>query len=251
MTDTYYGTEMNRPHQAAEEANRGIGGVRVAIVTDNEDEEDLGRVKLEYPWRDEDDESYWARIATDMTGDDYGTYYLPEVEDEVLVAFENGDIHNPIVIGSLWNGNRKPPEDNSDGENDIRMIKTRSGHVVEFNDEDDGAVRIETAGGHEVVMDDDKESIKLTDMGGNTIEMDGKGDEISIDAGDTISLSAQTIEIAADMDVEIEGGTGVEIEAGAQMEIESGGMLDIESTGLLGVQSSAIVDIDGALIQLN
>lgn len=250
MTDTYYGMEMNRPHQAAEEANRGIGGVRVAIVTDNEDEEDLGRVKLEYPWRDEDDESYWARIATDMTGDDYGTYYLPEVEDEVLVAFENGDIHNPIVLGSLWSGKRKPPEDNGDGENDIRMIKTRSGHIVEFNDEDDGSVCIETAGGHEILMDDDSETITIEDSGGNVIEM-VEGDDISIEAGDTISLSAQTIEIEGDMDVEIEGGTGVEIEAGAQMEIESGGMMDIESTGIMDISSAAIVDIDGSLIQLN
>ena len=87
---------MSQPHHTEAETDTKIAGVRVAVVRDNEDPEDIGRVKLEYPWRDADDESHWARIATEMTGDDYGTYYLPEVGDEV----EAGKRYGLIRFGS-------------------------------------------------------------------------------------------------------------------------------------------------------
>src|SRR5204862_7721429 len=95
-----------------------------------------GRVKVRFPWLSNDDESRWARVAATMAGNDRGVYLLPEVEDEVLVAFEHGDISFPYVVGSLWNGKDAPPATNDDGKNNIRVIKSRSGHVVRLNDED-------------------------------------------------------------------------------------------------------------------
>ena len=245
---------MNTPHYTEEESNSGIGGVRVAIVRDNEDPENLGRVKLEFPWRDADDESYWARIATDMTGDEYGTYYLPEIGDEVLVGFENGDIHNPIVIGSLWSGNRPPPETNDDGENDIRAIETRSGHRIEFDDnEQEGAVRIETNAGHEIVLDDDSgsESIRLEDKSGNVVEMDSVDNAVSISAKQEISLQAPTIELSADGEVNIESNGTVDISGDAQTDVSSKGQLNLESNGLMGIDATGMLTIRGAMIQLN
>jgi len=118
-----------------EDKNKNIiHGVVVGIVTNNKDPEDLGRIKVNFPWRGIQDESIWARIATLMAGQDRGSYFLPEIGDEVLVSFEHGDIHQPYVIGSLWNGQDKPPETNSDGKNNNRLIKSRSGHKFIFND---------------------------------------------------------------------------------------------------------------------
>ena len=87
-------------------------GVAGAIVTDNMDPDMLGRVKVRFPWLDSDsavDDTYWARLVVPMTGSGRGSWYLPEVGDEVLVAFEHGDIRRPIVIGGFWNGSNQPP----------------------------------------------------------------------------------------------------------------------------------------------
>src|SRR5262245_16193614 len=111
-----------------------IYGVVSGIVTNNQDPDKLGRVKVRFPWLSESDESWWARVATPMAGKDRGAYFLPEVDDEVLVAFEHGQVDHPFVIGCLWNGKDDAPESNADGENNHRTIKSRSGHVLRFND---------------------------------------------------------------------------------------------------------------------
>ena len=113
-----------------------IFGVVVGIVTNNQDPEGLGRVKVKIPCLSDVDESFWARVAAPMAGKRRGTYFLPEVDDEVLVAFEHGDVRFPYVLGALWNGKMPRPSTNNDGKNNVRMIKSRSGHVVKLNDED-------------------------------------------------------------------------------------------------------------------
>ena len=107
-------------------------GVVVGIVTNNQDPENLHRVKVQFPWLDGSTESHWARVATPMAGKNRGLYFLPEVDDEVLVAFEHGSIDFPCVIGSLWNGKDTPPESNSDRQNNNRALAfaQRSYHPV-------------------------------------------------------------------------------------------------------------------------
>ena len=107
-----------------------ISGVVVGVVTNTQDPAGLGRVKVKFPWLSDSEESFWARVATPMAGKGRGFYFLPEVEDEVLMAFEHGDARFPYVLGALWNGQDKPPESNEDGKNNIRSIKSRSGHVI-------------------------------------------------------------------------------------------------------------------------
>jgi uncharacterized protein involved in type VI secretion and phage assembly len=115
-----------------------VFGVVVGVVTNNQDPDKLGRVKVRFPWLSQDDESYWARIAVLMAGNNRGAWFLPEVDDEVLVAFEHGDVRMPYVLGALWNGVDAPPRDNSDGKNNQRVIRSRSGHELVFNDDSDG-----------------------------------------------------------------------------------------------------------------
>ena len=83
-------------------------GVVVGVVTNNQDPDGMHRVKVHFPWLSDDVESNWARVAAPMAGGNRGVYFLPEVDDEVLVAFEHGKVDHPYVIGSLWNQQDRP-----------------------------------------------------------------------------------------------------------------------------------------------
>jgi uncharacterized protein involved in type VI secretion and phage assembly len=123
------------PETESESRAGKIFGVVVGVVTNNQDPEKMGRVKVRFPWLNETDESHWARVATLMAGKDRGTWFLPEVDDEVLVAFGHGDVRFPYVVGALWNGVDTPPRDNDDGKNNERVVKSRLGHELIFGDE--------------------------------------------------------------------------------------------------------------------
>lgn len=184
-----------------------IYGVVVGIVTNNKDEEGLGRIKVKIPRLSGDDESYWARVVSFMAGKERGAVFLPEVDDEVLVAFEHGDMAMPYIIGALWNGVDVPPETNSDGENNIRVIKSRSGHVIRLNDKDG------------------EEQIEIMDKTGkNFITISTKDNKITITSDKDIELSAKNGKISLDAtDVEIKSSAGTKIEASANLDLKASG----------------------------
>lgn len=182
-----------------------------AIVTNNKDPDNLGRVKVKYPWGDETNESYWARVAVPMSGDGYGSYFIPEVEDEVLVAFVNGDVTSPIIIGSLWNQSDLPPQNNSDGKNNMREIQSRSGHRITFDDNSENRsekVEIVSSSGHTITLDDTSGSEKITieDKSGNSIEMDAAQNKIAISSMMEVSIDAAKITINASGELVLKGG---------------------------------------------
>ena len=189
----------------------GPSGVMAGIVTNNQDPAGLGRVRVRFPVREGKDDSCWARIATLMAGKERGSFFLPEVDDEVLVAFERGNAKHPYVIGGLWNSEDKPPETNSDGKNNIRKIRSRSGHEIVFNDDDEGQqekVVIQTKGGHVITLDDssDKEKLEIKDnTGNNSITIDSTQNAIEISSARKLSLRSQLIEIDADATLKIRG----------------------------------------------
>jgi uncharacterized protein involved in type VI secretion and phage assembly len=178
-------------------------GVAAGLVTNNQDPEGLGRVKIRFPWISDDNETDWVRIATLMAGGERGSFFLPEVEDEVLVAFEHGDINHPYVIGALWNGVDKPPETNRDGQNNIRKIKSRSGHEFIFNDDNTAMqekIEIHTNSGHKIVLDDSagQEKIEIVDKtGGNKINIDSVQNSITIESALQLKIKATIVEIEA------------------------------------------------------
>ena len=104
-----------------------------AKVTDNKDPSGRVRVRVSFHQFSENNQGPWARVATLAAGAGSGTVFLPEVGDDVLVAFEQGDIDRPIVLGGLWDGQKKPPETNADGKNNVQMIKTKAGHLIKFD----------------------------------------------------------------------------------------------------------------------
>ena len=189
-----------------------INGVVIGIVTNNNDPENLGRIRVKFPWLSNEDESDWARVASLMAGKDRGIYILPEIDDEVLVVFEHGDINMPYVIGSLWNGKDVPPETNSDGKNNIRMIKSRSGHVIRIDD---------TNG---------KEKIEIVDKTEkNIISIDAKDNKISIISDKDIEISAPHGKITIDaQDIEIRSSAATKIESAADMDVKASGNTNIK-----------------------
>lgn len=200
-----------------------IQGVAVAEVTNNKDPKEWGRVKVKYRWRENSPESEWARVAVLAGGKDRGTAWIPEVGDEVLVAFDKGDIDHPFVLGGLWNGVDVPPETNQDGENNTKLIRTRSGHQVKFFDKDlEQSIEIKTQGGHVLLMDDKlgEAQIEIKDSSGNNkITIKTLENSLTIESGLNLKLKSQTIDI------------------------EAGASLNIKATGSLSIQ--------GALVRIN
>ena len=149
---------MNMMANVARETDQETGGVvkglAIAVVTQNQDPDNLCRVKVSFPWHDKPSESYWARLATPMAGSDRGLVVIPEVGDEVLVAFEREDLRFPYVLGGLWNGKEKPPRFNGDGKNDERIFQSRKKHYLLFKDGAQGAVEIAHEKGRKIVFDD-------------------------------------------------------------------------------------------------
>ena len=193
-------------------------GVAAGIVTNNHDPDGFGRVKIKFPWLSEDNETGWVRIATFMAGKERGSFFLPEVGDEVLVAFGHGDINHPYVIGALWNEKDRPPETNSDGKNNIRKLRSRSGHEIIFNDDNttkNEKIEIHTNAKHKIILDDSAggEKIEIVDKtGNNKITIDSVQNSINIESTMQLKIKSQVIEIEA-------GGT-MTIKAGAVLTLQ-------------------------------
>ena len=198
------------------QANRSNGhrmyGVAVGLVIDNKDPQALGRVRLKLPALSDDEIGHWARIAVLMAGADRGTFFPPEVGDEVLVAFEHGDVARPYVLGGLWNGQDKPPETNADGKNNLRLVKSRSGHLIRLDDSD-GAEKIEIvdkSGGNSITIDTANNAITITSAA-----------DVTIDAPQgTLKLSAQTIEISSSANTEVKAQGNLTLEASGTTTLE-------------------------------
>jgi uncharacterized protein involved in type VI secretion and phage assembly len=180
-------------------------GVVTGVVTNNQDPEKLGRVKVRFPWLADEQESPWARVAAPMAGQERGLWLLPEVDDEVLVAFEHGDPRFPCVLGALWSRNAPPPETNEDGKNARRQLRSRSGHLVRLDDAE-GEEKIEIVDGSgksSIVIATKDNSITLTCEGDLTLESTGgklvlKAKGMEIASQDAVRLEAQgDVELAA------------------------------------------------------
>jgi uncharacterized protein involved in type VI secretion and phage assembly len=232
-----------------------IQGVTTAKVTNNEDPEGLGRVKVTYPFRDTADESSWARVVTEMASTEYGTFFLPEPGDEVLVAFEDGKIEHPVVIGSLYNGKRPPPYDNGDGNNEIRAVTSRNEHKLEFDDASTGGtVTIETSAGHTITLDDSagSETVTIEDKtGSNRMEMDSNAGEVSVSADEKISLDAKKIELSATKKVDISSNSKVTVSGNGEVDVSGSTNLKLSSGANGKLECGAILEVKGALVKIN
>jgi uncharacterized protein involved in type VI secretion and phage assembly len=197
------------PRETTLESGGTAKGVAVAVVRENKDDSGLGRVKVSYPWYSEQRESYWARVATAMAGKQRGTYFIPEVGDEVLVAFDRGDLRFPYVIGCLWNGSDKSPAINDDGKNNLRVIRTRKGHKLTFDDGDQGLVQLELNDGKMLSIDD--HGMRLDDKKGNSVVINSDDGAITVQAAQRLSLKGVQVSIEASGTIDIKAGATLSI----------------------------------------
>jgi uncharacterized protein involved in type VI secretion and phage assembly len=185
----------------------------IGIVTDNKDPSKLGRVKLKIPILSDQDSTYWCPIIMLGAGKNRGWFFIPEKDDEVLVMFEHGDLNRPLVVGALWNGKDKPPDKNPGG-NPRRVLKSRLGSKITF--------------------DDDKKQLIIEDgVGKGKITFDSQANKITIEAidgdvcfqtpADDMTIVAQSIEMTANTNLEIHAGDAMQWGAGGSATIKSSG----------------------------
>ena len=192
---------IDRRSPAMQEGPARWFGVYPAVVEDVKDPNSQGRVKVKLPFIPTSGDPYsaWARVATLMAGNDRGSFIVPDVDDEVLVSFQGGDVRFPFVVGALWNGKDAPPQ-SMDDKNNIRVLKTRSGHKLEFDDTDGKAkITLTTPGGCELILDDGSGGkVMLQHSSGSSIEFDASGG-IKITANATLTLEAAMVQVNSSM----------------------------------------------------
>ncbi len=243
----------------------------VGIVTNNNDRDGLGRVRVKFPTLTEEHESFWARVVGTGAGSGRGFDCLPEVNDEVLVAFEHGDIHRPYVIGGVWNGKDAPPEKIADsvvsGKVRLRTFKTRTGHKIQFVEEDKGSVKagfyINTKNGHHVRMNDSDKFVEVKTNGGHTLRLDDSDKTIGMTStGDinvktgttgmskTININASEINLTGTQTINLKvGGSKITITNSGIM-IETPGTISISGTSTT-VSGNASATLKGATTIIN
>jgi phage protein D/phage baseplate assembly protein gpV len=197
-------------------------GLVPAIVTNSDDPQDWGRIKVKFPWLDDNSESFWARVIGIGAGPEAGYYVMPSVGDEVMVAFLHGDFSQPIILGGVWNGaNKIPPEAASAGNGEKPLVRTWhsvNGHKITMYDNADKKIEIATIDGRSIVLDDNNKKILIS----------------TDNAKITVDDNNVTLETS---------GGNVKMKSGSNFTMESGGNIDIKASGN--------VTIKGATINLN
>jgi uncharacterized protein involved in type VI secretion and phage assembly len=235
------------------------------VVTNVNDPETRGRVKLKFPWLDEKQESDWVRLATPGAGPGRGFMALPEVNDEVLVAFEHGDINRPYVLGGLWNGKDKPPLSDAvkAGKVERRSFKTRAGHSITLGDaQGKGTIEILTAGGQKLILDDQKPG-KVSISSSGDLELKAGGGSLTITAQGAIELknnSGAKLSIAPSGAIELATGPSklsLAVSGAAELSAPIGKLtvgpanVALQSNALMDVKATAILNIQGTLVKIN
>lgn len=196
---TYFNISGRKPDTLSYLLQSDSGGgkkwhIVIGIVTNNRDPEGWGRVKVRFPWLAESEESTWARMAMPMGGANKGMFFLPEINDEVLIGFEHGDINHPYVLGVLWNGKDKPPLANNevvgrDGKVNRQVLRSRSGHEIILDD---------TRGREKIIIRDQNQASEIVfDSRNNAMLINVKGN-LSIEANGELLLKGRKVIVSGD-----------------------------------------------------
>jgi phage protein D/phage baseplate assembly protein gpV len=242
-------------------------GLVVGVVTDNNDPDGTGRVKIKYPWLSQEHASDWARVVIPGGGVQRGMEYLPEVNDEVLVGFEQGDINYPYVIGGLWNAKDTPPSKNSEilegGKVIKRIIRSRTGHIVTLDDSDNEPSITITDNTNKNTIKFDSKNNKLTvHFEGDMLfeapngEIAIKGQTIKAEATQGITVKGQSIDASADTTVNIKATTDLKLK-GANSDLEAdvgvkvkGATADVQANAKLSMNGGAMAELKAAIINV-
>jgi len=244
-----------------------MDGVAIGLV--KEVDAKLARVKVSFPWMDPPQDSYWAPIASVMSGKKRGTRFMPELEDEALIAFDRGDFAHPYVVGFLWNGQDVSPDE----EKTNRLVVTPGGHQLRFEDKkDDRRIVLKTADEHTLTLDDKAKSVTLeskekhkleildqdgkvvlTTKSGGKITLENQPGKVIVEAsqntitigpeGITIEVTAGTLNVKSTAVTNIEATGAMNVKSTAAMTIQSSAAMTIMSSAVMNIQSSAAMNI--------
>jgi len=233
------------------------GNIVVGLVTNNKSSgarNDMGWIKVKYPWLGDDIESGWIRVASQMAGSGRGMFNLPEIDDEVLIAFEHGDVNRPYMIAQLWNGNDKMPAGETgamvaDGEVQRRGFYTRIGHKIVFNDLDGkGDITVTTANDHQICLDDANQKVTVKTKTGHKVEMDDAGAKITVvdkTGGNKITISSN------DNSIKLECNGNFTIDAKGKVSIKGMTGVDVNTPAMMNLEASAVTTIKGSIVKIN
>lgn len=230
-------------------------GIALAKITNIKDPQNLGRVKCAYITADtEVGETGWIFCITPFGGSGYGAFFHPNVGDVVAITYENGDIHRPFVIGSLWVGDNSPPLTVEDGKNEVYKLITPGKSYVDFTDtEGKEKITVSTPKSRKIVLDDENKEISITD-GTTSIKITEQNGTTEIKCDKKL-----TIKVGSGASIEMDGTTGaITIKANkeinisaAQLSEKASGTAEISANGSLDLKSSGILTVKGSMTKIN
>lgn len=241
---------------AQEHEDQAFCGITVGIVSDIKDPEKKNRVKVRLLNRtDSLQETDYIRVMTPMAGKDYGALFLPEVGDEVLVGFVDGDFTSPYVLGSLYNTKAPGPGKVEEGKNQLRTIKSKTGHLLEWNDgEETPGLTLKTAGASALSMNDKEKTIALTDKDGtNLLKIDIGGGTVTLEAKTKLVLKCGGASIELDgsgNQITIKASGNIKLD-GQQVDVSGKSAVNVKASGQLNLEASGVTNVKGAMVKVN
>lgn len=248
--------------------HRKVEGPVIGVVTSLDDPEKQGRVQVKFPWMPDSEAggefaSNWARVTSPGAGKDRGMLFLPEINDEVLVAFEHGDIQFPYILGGLWNKKDLPPKGTEASVNDQtfvnqRVIRSRSGHLIVLNDKD-GKEQIliqDKTAQNSILIDSSQNNITIKSKADLVVQAGGKftvnatGD-ITLDTKGKVQINAQqsfAVDAKQQASAKVLNNQLTLSTSGAEL---SGTKVEIKGNAMTSVSSTAVTEVKGALVKIN
>jgi uncharacterized protein involved in type VI secretion and phage assembly len=222
--------------------------VHYGIVVQNQDPENLDRIKVRLPWLDQGDvdQTHWAQLLTPMEGSKFGWYTLPDIDDVVAVMFIAGDTSQPVVIGGVWSTADFSPETNEDGKNNFRGYRSRTGHRLVFDDSEQTKIYVA-----------DKTNKNMIGIG--KFAKEGAGPNVCAvykppmagESGVSISSMEGTMEITCkDGALKVKADQDIKINAKTTIDIKAGGDIKAEGPSAVKITSSDNSNYDGAKVDL-
>ena len=201
-----------------------------ALVTNTDDPEQSGRVKVKYPWMSDDEESNWMRIISPGAGPECGLISIPEVDDEVVVGFQHGDFNSPILLGGVWNGLDAIPAQTANaasGEGPlVRSWTSRTGHRITTFDNVENKVEVVTNGKHSLILDDAGKKIVIKSANGLELLLDDNGNKISVSSAGEIEVMATTGLTLKGLNVKVEAKANLDLQASGNVSVK-GAMISL------------------------
>lgn len=225
----------------------GVRGLQTGIVKKiYEDPDNEFRIEVELPVLGADGKSVWARLSTFYASNGFGAYFMPEVNDEVILGFMNDDPRFPVILGSVYSSSLPAPE-TPEEKNSIKTLVTQSKLQLKFDDENK-VITVLTPGGNTMVFSDQDEGITITDQNDNSIQMNSSG--ITIDSKSDLNLKAANSVSINGTSISVDGSESIS-NTGGTVSITGNQTTSISANGECTVSSSGNMSIKGAMIMMN